>query len=53
MSDQGGLFAGLRQIARDSYDRIAGLVLEDLAVDGYITKVPGGGEYAGRSPGPG
>ena len=27
-----------------------GLVLEDLAVDGCITKAPGGGECAGPSP---
>src|SRR3954466_3551625 len=27
-----------------------GLELEDLAVDGCITKAPGGGEVAGRSP---
>jgi transposase len=45
-----GIFARLRQIALDSYDRIAGLVLQELAVDGCITKAPGGGECAGRSP---
>jgi transposase len=45
-----GIFARLKKIARDSYDRIAGLVLEELAVDGCITKAPGGGECAGRSP---
>jgi transposase len=45
-----GIFAKLKQIARDSYDRIVGLVLEDIAVDECITKAPGGGQYAGRSP---
>jgi transposase len=45
-----GTFAKLKQIARDSYDRIAGLALEELAVDGCITKAPGGGECAGPSP---
>ena len=41
----------LKQIARDAYDRIVGLVLEELAVDGCITKAPGGGECAGPQPG--
>jgi transposase len=45
-----GIFAKLRAIARDSYDRIVGLVLRELAVDGCITKAPGDGECAGRSP---
>lgn len=45
-----GLFARLRQIALGAYDRIVGLVLEQIAVDGCITKAPGGGECAGRSP---
>ncbi len=45
-----GIFADLNKIARESYDRMAGLVLEDLAVDGCITKAPGGGECAGPSP---
>jgi transposase len=45
-----GVFARLKQIARDSYDRIVGLLLQDLAVDGCITTAPGGGECAGRSP---
>ena len=37
-------------IARESYDRIVGLLLRDLAVDGCITKAPGGGDCAGPSP---
>lgn len=45
-----GLFARLKQIALDAYDRIVGLILDQIAVDGAITKAPGGGEVAGRSP---
>ena len=30
-----GIFVQLKQIALDSYDRIAGLVLRELAVDGW------------------
>jgi hypothetical protein len=45
-----GIFARLKQIALDAYGRIAGLVLEEIIVDGCITKAPGGGECAGRSP---
>ena len=45
-----GIFAELKKIARESYDRIVGLALEELAVDGCITKAPGGGECAGPSP---
>jgi transposase len=45
-----GIFAQLHATARESYDRIVGLVLEELAVDGCITKAPGGGDCAGPSP---
>jgi transposase len=45
-----GLFAKLNAAARDAYDRIVGLVLQELAVDGCIAKAPGGGQVAGRSP---
>ena len=45
-----GIFAKLKQIALEAYDRIIGLVLQDIAVDGCITKAPGGGQCAGRSP---
>jgi hypothetical protein len=45
-----GLFARLKQIALDAYDRIVGLALEEIIVDGCITKAPGGGQCAGRSP---
>ena len=37
-----GLFAQLARIARESYDRILGLLRDHIAVDGYITKAPGG-----------
>lgn len=43
-----GVFARLKRIALESYDRIVGLVLDQIAVDGAITKAPGGGEVAGR-----
>jgi transposase len=45
-----GVFTQLKQAALDAYDRIVGLLLEDIAVDGCITKAPGGGEVAGPSP---
>jgi transposase len=45
-----GIFARLKAIARDAYDQIVGLALEDIAVDGCITKAPGGGQCAGPSP---
>jgi hypothetical protein len=45
-----GLIERLREISLDAYDRLIGLELADLAVDGCITKAPCGGEEAGRSP---
>ena len=45
-----GIFADLKTIARESYDRIVGLALADIAVDGCIAKAPGGGDCAGPSP---
>lgn len=45
-----GVFARFKQIALESYDRIVGLVLDQIAVDGSITKAPGGGEVVSRSP---
>jgi hypothetical protein len=33
-----------------AYDRMIGLALGDVAIDGGITKAPGGGELAGPSP---
>lgn len=45
-----GVFAELKQIVLEAYDRLVGLMLEDLAVDGCVTKAPGGGQCAGPSP---
>jgi hypothetical protein len=45
-----GVMEHLRHIALSAYDRFIGLELEDVAVDGCITKAPCGGEKAGRSP---
>jgi transposase len=45
-----GVFAQLKQLALAAYDRIVGLALDQIAIDGCITKAPGGGEVAGRSP---
>jgi IS5 family transposase len=40
----------LLDLVLGAYDRMIGLELADIAVDGCITKAPGGGEVAGRSP---
>ena len=45
-----GVFEQMKVIVLEFYDRIVGLALDDIAVDGCITKAPGGGEVAGRSP---
>lgn len=45
-----GLMARLRRIAVNAYDRIVGLALHDVAIDGCVTKAPGGGECSGPSP---
>jgi hypothetical protein len=45
-----GLSEQVHTLALRAYDRMIGLELEDLAVDGCITKAPSGGEAAGRSP---
>jgi hypothetical protein len=45
-----GLSEQVHTLALRAYDRMIGLELGDLAVDGCITKAPGGGEVAGRSP---
>jgi uncharacterized protein YbjT (DUF2867 family)/transposase len=42
-----GIFSQLKKIALESYDRIVGLVLDQIAIDGSITKAPA----AARSPG--
>jgi transposase len=45
-----GLSERVHTLALRAYDQMIGLDLEDLAVDGCVTKAPGGGEAAGRSP---
>jgi len=45
-----GLSEQVHTLALQAYDRMIGLALDDLAVDGCITKAPSGGEVAGRSP---
>jgi transposase len=45
-----GLAERLHALALQAYDQVIGLQLEDMPVDGCITKAPGGGEVAGRSP---
>lgn len=49
-----GIFIELEQIGLEAYDRIVGLDLEDLTVDGCmdgcIVRAPCGGEAAGKSP---
>ncbi len=44
-----GVMDELEEIARDSYDRLIGLELSDIAVD-CITKAPCGGQKTGKSP---
>ena len=45
-----GLMEQLREASLDAYDRLIGLELGDVAVDGCATKAPCGGEKAGRNP---
>ena len=45
-----GLMEQLRETSLDAYDRLIGLELGDVAVDGCATKAPCGGEQAGRNP---
>ncbi len=45
-----GVWDRLRLACLDAYDKLIGLDLADLAVDGCTTKAPCGGECAGRSP---
>jgi len=47
---EAGVMDELRELVVESYDRILGLELTDLAVDCCITKAPCGGEMAARSP---
>ena len=45
-----GVWDRLRLACLDAYEKMIGLDLADLAVDGCTTKAPCGGECAGRSP---
>src|SRR4051812_24430971 len=45
-----GLFEALRGSVLAAYERLIGLDLADVSVDGCLTKAPCGGECAGRSP---
>jgi hypothetical protein len=45
-----GLTEQLHALTLQAYDQIIGLHLADIPTDGCITKAPGGGEVAGRSP---
>lgn len=45
-----GLMERLHALALEQYDRLIGLELEHVCADGCITKAPGGGQTAGRSP---
>lgn len=47
---EAGIFTRLEQLCLEFYDRLIGLDLENLSVDGCIVKAPCGGEVAGRSP---
>ncbi len=47
---EAGLAQTLHRLVVAQYDRMIGLDLEDVAVDGCITKAPCGGERSGRSP---
>lgn len=47
---EAGLAASLHRLVLEQYDRMIGLELADIAVDGCITKAPCGGDAAGRSP---
>jgi transposase len=47
---ESGLMEKLRVMALDAYDRLIGLELSEVAVDGCITKAPCGGQKAGKSP---
>ena len=47
---EAGLAETLHAMVLAQYDRMIGLELEDVAIDGCMTKAPCGGEKAGRSP---
>jgi Putative transposase of IS4/5 family (DUF4096) len=45
-----GLTEALHTLALHQYDRMIGIEFADVSADGCITKAPGGGDKAGRSP---
>ncbi|MFJ5220168.1 IS5 family transposase [Streptomyces sp. NPDC088354] len=45
-----GISGQVHALALEAYDRVIGLGLSEISVDGCITKAPSGGEKAGRSP---
>lgn len=45
-----GVVETLQALALAAYDRMIGLAVDDVVVDGCIAKAPCGGELAGRSP---
>lgn len=47
---EAGSMEALEEMALESYDRIIGLELSEVAVDCCITKAPCGGQKSGRSP---
>src|SRR4051812_6517710 len=47
--DAGG-FDRLEQLCLEAYDRVVGLEVADISVDGCVVKAPCGGEAAGKSP---
>ena len=47
---EAGVMDALEEIALESYDRMIGLELSDVSVDGCITKAPCGGDKSGTSP---
>ncbi len=47
---EAGLAETLHTLTLEQYDRMIGIDFTDLAVDGCITKAPGGGDTRGRSP---
>ncbi|MDQ2654508.1 MAG: IS5 family transposase [Chloroflexota bacterium] len=47
---EAGLMPQLHALVLAQYDRLIGLDLRHVCVDGCITKAPGGGDVAGRSP---
>jgi len=45
-----GISEKVHALALEAYDRMVGLGLSEISVDGCITKAPSGGDRAGRSP---